>query len=308
MKLKLFSLIFISTFLIACDSATIDGNGTNTGSDNTDNNTDGNDSENDNDAAVATGLDGVTTSMTSNGTVNSVGLIKLEPIGVSADSTRGLFGEFSETLTEQEVRDSYMPPADICIVTLAADENATEATDEFLILDQTATLVSAGESLVLTDDNGTYATLQQTTGLSGPVYQPETELSQSAGANLSIDIPGDQFAAFPGIAVPPVPAFQVVSPANGENVSVDTFFQWVPNDVPGSVIELYTSGFSTASNEAIFISCALVDDGLFGFPEDIQAQMSPGYDDDWTSLLRIAYNVAADGDAMVFVANSVRPE
>lgn len=334
MKLKLFSVIFFSSFLLACESASINGPGTtgigdndggtdidtdgSTNTDGTDIDTDGGtdnngdadtgstDASNGNSEAIVTGLDGVTTSSTSNGVVNSVGLIKLEPIGISADSTRGLFGKLPETSTEQEVRDWYMPPTDTCIVTLVSDNDGTEATDEFVVLDQTAILVSAGESLVLTDDNGTYATLVRTAGLSGPAYLPEADLNQGAGTNLSIDIPGDEFAAFPGIAVPPVNELNVVSPAIGENVGVSTFFQWVPNDVPGSVIELYTSGFSSVSNEAVFIGCSLVDDGLFGFSDEVQAQMGTDFDDDWTTMLRIAYNVAADDDSMVFVANSVR--
>ncbi len=324
MKLKIFSVIFFSSFLLACESASINGAGTTSISDtdssaNNDDSTDTDGTNIDGDAdtgstdatagnseAIVTGLDGVTTSSTSNGDVNSVGLIKLEPIGISADSTRGLFGKLPETRTEQEIRDWYMPPTDTCIVTLVSEDDGTVATDEFVVLDQTTNLVSAGDSLVLTDDNGTYATLVQTAGLSGPAYVPEADLNQGAGTNLSIDIPGDEFAAFPGIAVPPVNELNVVSPAIGENIGVSTFFQWVPNDVPGSLIELYTSGFSSVSNEAIFIGCSLVDDGLFGFSEDVQAQMGVDFNDDWTTMLRIAYNVAADGDSMVFVANSVR--
>lgn len=304
MKFNLITIACLSVFLAACESASISSTGTPTAgtSDN-----DGRDASpsSENSTAMVTGLDGITTSRTSDGSVNSVGLIKLEPIGVTEDSTRGLFGVLPETLTEQEVRDWFIPPADTCIVTRVSEDNGVAATDEFVVLDQTTNLVSAGESLVLTDDNGTYATLQRTTGLSGPVYQPEAEINQPAGANLSINIPGDQFAAFQVIAVPSVPELQVVAPETNENVGTTTSFQWLPNDVAGAVIELYTSGFSSVSNEAIFIGCSLIDDGQFTFPEDIQAQMGSGYDDDWTTLLRIGYNVAADGDAMVFIANSV---
>lgn len=302
MTINRISLICVSALLVACDSATLKLATTNNTTD-TETETPGGF-----ESTGITGLDGITTSSTTDGLINSVGLIKLEPIGVTADSTRGLFGELPKTLTEQQVRDWYMPPVDTCIVTRASEEQGTEAIDEFRILEDTATLISAGDSLVLTDDNGTYATLQRTNGLSGPAYVPETDLNQSAGTNLSITIPGDQFAAFPSIAVPEVPAFQLTTPANDANTGVSTFFQWVPNDVPGSIVELYTSGFSSVANETIFIGCSLVDDGLFGFPEDIQAQMGTSFDDDWTTLLRIAYNVAADGDAMVFVANSVRAE
>lgn len=320
MKLKLFTLIFASTFLFACDSATLTDtttsstdSGTNTDGDtdsntDTDGDTDANGSGMEGGGVIVTDLDGVSTSSTSEGIVNTVGLVKLEPLGVTVDRTRGLFGALPDSLTEQEVREWYIPSTDTCIVTLASEDDGVAATDEFVVLDQTTNLISAGESLVLTDDNGTYATLQRTTGLSGPAYTPETNIDQAPGANLLIDIPGDEFAAFPGIAVPGAPALQVVSPASGEKANVSTFFQWLPNDTAGSIIELYIGGFSTVAGEDIAIGCSLIDDGLFGLPEDVQAQMGVEFEGDYTTMLRIGYNVAADGDAMVFVANSVRAE
>lgn len=322
MKLKLFTLIFASTFLLACDSATLSGAdsgitdidtdldsdadaGTDTDSDaDTDNNGSGIEGG----GVLVTDLNGVTTSGTTEGIVNSVGLIKLEPLGVTVDRTRGLFGALPESLTEQQVREWYIPSTDSCIVTLASEDEAKEATDEFVVLDQITNLISAGESLILTDDYGTYATLKRIAGLSGPAYVPETDLDQAAGTNLLIDIPGDEFAAFPGIAVPEAPALEVVSPASGETANVSTFFQWQPNEVAGSIIELYIGGFSSVAGEDIAIGCSLVDDGLFGLPEDVQAQMGPDFQGAYTTMLRIGYNVAADGDAMVFVANSVRAE
>ncbi len=303
MKKNLAFAACLTSLLIACDSATIDsGNGAG----NSDNETDSNllpDSTGTG-TGTGTGLDGVTTARTANGLVNSVSLIKLEPIGVTVDSTRGLFGDLQTTLTEQEVRDWYIPPTDECEVTPLTGDTMTP--DGFLVLDQIATQISAGESIVLTDDNGTYATLQRMDTATGPVYQPEVAIDQPAGTNLLVDIPGDAFSGFPGIAVPPVPELQVDRPAAGDNVGVATFFQWQPNDVPGSTIELYVGGFSQVAGEGIFIACALIDDGSFAFPEEIQAQMGAAFDDEFTTLLRVGYNVAADGDSMVFVANSVR--
>ena len=323
MKLKLFSLIFASTFLLACDSANVTDAVTTAGSDSggtTDSDAGGDDNNGTNpdaddntgtggntggtDGVIGTGLDGVTTARTANGLVNSVALIKLEPIGVTVDSTRGLFGELAETRSEQEIREWYITPEDRCSVSPL--NGGTNTPDGFVVLDQPTTLLSAGESLILTDENGTYATLQRMDDGLGPSYLPEVEIQQGAGANLQLDIPGDQFNAFPGIAVPTVPPLQVVNPAAGENVGVDTFLQWVPNDVPGSVIELYVGGFSSVTNESIFIACALIDDGQFGFPEEVQAQMGPDFDDGFTTMLRVIYNVAATDDSMVFLANSVR--
>lgn len=251
-----------------------------------------------------TGLDGVVSATTANGLVNSVGLIKLEPIGVTVDSTRGLFGDLPATLTEREVRDWYIPPADQCMVTSLTNDTMTP--DGFLVLDLVASQVSAGDSIVLTDENGTYATLQRMDNATGPIYLPEAEIEQPAGMNLNIDIPGGDFRAFPNIAVPQVPDLQIDRPTVGENVGVATFFQWQANNIPGSTIELYTGGFSSVSNEEIFIACALVDDGSFTFPEELQQQMGADFIDDFTTILRVGYNVAADGDSMVFVANSVQ--
>ena len=255
-------------------------------------------------AGSGTGLDGVTNSRTANGIVNSVGLIKLEPIGVTVDNTRGLFGDLPQPRADQEIRDWYMPPADSCNITFLNSQIINP--DDFIVRDQVANLVSAGDSLVLTDVNGTFATLQQFNGPVGPEYQPESEINQSAGADLSVDIPGDNFTGFANIAVPPVPALNFSAPAVGSNVTTSTFFQWQSSNVPGSVVEIFTSGVSTATNEEIFIACSLVDDGSFTFPADIQARMGANFDDFFTSALRIVYNVAAEDDTLVFIANSVR--
>lgn len=323
MKLKLFSLIFFSVSLLACDSSSIavlessDDNDSSTVLDDTDSggvdvdnaddgssNADGSSGADGGSNATFTGPDGVTTSRTANGVVNSVALIKLEPIGVNVDSTRGLFGDLPETSTEEEVRDWYITSEDRCGVSVLI--NGSNSPDGFVVVDQMVPLVSAGESLVLTDENGTYATLQRIDESDGPRYLPQADIQQSAGANLQISIPGDQFSAFAGIAVPTVPEIQLATPNVDENVGVATFFQWEPNNVPGSVIELYVGGFSSVRNESIFIGCALVDDGLFAFPEEVQAQMGPDFDDGFTSLLRTVYNVAAADDSMVFITNSVR--
>lgn len=286
MKKNVLFLACLSAFLISCDSASVIGT----------------------QATVDSGSNDTTPETTpdiATDTVNSVGLVRLESLGVTADSTRGLFGELPEPRTEQAIRDWYIPPEDTCTVI-----NLTTAPPqaEFQVFDQAATLVSAGESVILSDDNGTYATLVSTAGQTGPLYLPEIEIDQPAGPNLTVDIPGEQFSAFAGIPVPPVPELQLVSPGLDENVGVSTFFQWIPNNVPGSVVEVFTTGISSMSNEPISIRCNLVDDGNFSFPAAVQAEMGAFYNDDFTTLTRVSYNVVGEDDTLVFIANSVNAQ
>jgi len=291
--------------LLACDSATnigdtdgsIDIDGTSNGesvsgentSDNTAANTDGS-------------TTGIVDAEIADAEIDFVGLLKLEATSTETDFSRALFGQLDSSLTAAEIEQWYAPSSDVCVVTAVNDES-NSAVPSFFIEDQQPRLISAGDNVILTSDAGTYATLSKEPG-DAPFYRTDVELIGDAPANLTLDIPGDEFPSFSGIEIGEVPEFQITSPLAGDDVTADTDFTWNANNVPGSVIEVYAGG-TGANNQQVEIGCSLVDDGSFNFPAAVRAELGDNFIADWSAYLRITYRVAQSENAIVFTANSV---
>ncbi len=235
------------------------------------------------------------------GPITLVGLIKMEPNSTDADYSRALFGKLDAGLSPEYVESSFAPRVDTCAI---EQPSTGEYIPNIKIYDRETTLISAGENVIVNSAGGTYATLSREYVATGPVYRTTTPLTGTAPNGLTVDIIGEEFPGFPTLAINDVPALQISTPAVDQNVDANTEFNWVPNNVQGSVIEIYSSG-TGAANETILVSCIVVDDGNFTFPSEIRAAMGEGYDDNWSAYLRVVYNVVRQDNAMVFSANSV---
>lgn len=234
-----------------------------------------------------------------------VGLLKIEPNSTDADFSRALFGQLATPLTAGVIEDYFAPTIDTCEVT-RSDGTTINPNPNFLIYDERPTLISAGQNITISSDAGTYATLDQQSTELGPYYQTNVQLSGNAPSGMTADIPGDQFPAFPEVALLDVPALEFTSPAIDEDVTPTTQFTWVANNVERSVIEINTSATDTTNNQTVDVNCTVVDDGSFSFPDNIQSEMGADFDDNWSSYLRITYNVVQSETAILFVANSVQ--
>lgn len=283
MTLRNTTFVFaLTTILTACDSGSVTAITTNSDNDTNDENT-----------------------VSESELLNLVGLLKIEPNSTDADFSRALFGRLETSESAQALEDYYIPPTDSC--QFSRRENAfVNPPPEFRILDQLPIQISAGENVIVSSSAGTYATLNREIDDSGPIYKTNVQLIGSAPTGLTVDIPGDQFPAFSDIRIIDVPALQVTNPITGQNVTADTEFRWIPNNTGRSVFEINTSGPTGVNDEVIEVSCGVVDDGSFSFPESIRAEIGENYNDNWTSFLRIVYNVVQRDDAIVFTANSVR--
>jgi len=56
-----------------------------------------------------------------------------------------------------------------------------------------------------------------------------------------------------------------------------------------------------STNEVTEIGCTVVDDGSFTFNAEIRDEIGAGFIADWSSYLRIAYNVVQSGEAILFI-------
>jgi len=234
--------------------------------------------------------------------INLLGLIKLEPDSSEFDFSRALFGRLSQSLTSEEIQSFYAPTIDTCQVT---ELNANTGNDPQLnVFEQRLDLISAGETVVLDSAAGTFATLTSVQGANGPVYQTNVALNVERPTGISVNVIGEEFPEFSNVAFGDVPPLQVTNPPAGQNIDAFNFFEWEPNTVSLSVVEIYTGGFG-ANNQQILVGCTVVDDGNFSFPQSVRTQMGDDFDDDFTVYLRVVYNISRNGDALLITANSI---
>lgn len=143
---------------------------------------------------------------------------------------------------------------------------------ELLALLENTTSISAGETLVLTSPNGTYATLLSATDedrinysaeIAGTVTPPPT--------GLTLDIPGDEFAAFSKVVIPDVPIINDFDYSAGDLTGTTTF-TWTPSGEPNSYVSIFIAGGGLFSDDERSITCSVVDDGSFSLPAEAVAE------------------------------------
>jgi len=196
--------------------------------------------------------------------------LKLQPDTSSPDFASALFGNLPGTITAGQVQAAFDLSTDTCRVTpIEAINSAGPKVDIFgLQLD----LISAGDTVMLSSNAGTFATLNSGKGPTGPLYNTDVALNVATPSGLTADVTGAEFPSFLNAPIADVPALQVTSPAAGQNV--DAF-------------------------------CTAVDDGSFAFPESVRAQLGNNFDDFETTYLRIVYNTALNGDSLLITGNSI---
>ena len=236
-------------------------------------------------------------------TINLIGLLKLEPADAETETTRALFGRLQNSLTSAEVINSYVPSSDTCEVALA---NANDSDEPQLTgFDQIPSLISSGETVVVSSNAGTFTTLSRVQGSAGPYYEAGDGLNVAQPSGLTLDVLGDEFPAFSGINISDVPPLRISNPPLGQSIDAFNFFTWNANNAPLSVVEIYTGGIG-ANNQEIVVSCIVVDDGNFTFPQFVRTRMGVNFIEDWSAYLRVVYTFSRNGDALMATANSER--
>ena len=218
------------------DLGSDDGTGTGTGT-----GVDGSDAGTDTGDDAGTGTAGeITVGSGGADRVNLLGLLKIEPNISEADFARALFGRLPDGLTGDEIQNFYAPTSDTCQVTSGITNELD--TMRFNGFEQQIALISSGETLVISSDAGTFATLNSVQGPSGPVYQTNVALNVDLPGGLTADVVGDEFPAFSGAPIADVPALQVFNPPAGQDLTAFDVFNWNANEDSLSVVEFYTGG------------------------------------------------------------------
>ncbi len=194
--------------------------------------------------------------------------------------------------------------------------------------------ISAGEVLTVSSNGNTYTELAEVESFGITFYEMQNEmLTIPAPPNLTISIPGDQFAAFTDVAIPPVIPLQVTSPSSDAlpgipgipdfsdipefaeigglagfdtglfTITPTTQFTWEAGTDPRAIIEISASSSNNSANELVTLDCTVLDNGSFTIPSDIQAEMGTSFSGVGT-ISRDIITIFQNGNSVLAVVSS----
>lgn len=165
--------------------------------------------------------------------------------------------------------------------------------------------ISAGETLILSSMEGTYAEMtQQPTGefllynLPNGQSLPDAAIPQS----LTVDIPGDEFPAFSAVPAPLVETLTGVSISTGDAVSSSSSFFWDAESSSESQVRIYSStagGFFL--EDGMTVTCIVPDTGQFSFPADIREQLGADFSGGAPIMSRVSTHSEVTENSVLFV-------
>ncbi|MFK7993064.1 MAG: hypothetical protein AB8B87_02940 [Granulosicoccus sp.] len=160
-------------------------------------------------------------------------------------------------------------------------------------------LVSAGDTLTLTSNEGTYADIDRSASRFDIAPYPIPE-------PLTLDIPGDVFPAITGAAVPDVIVVEGLSPSgNSSIVNKDTVFTWTPSGVDGNSVYISTFDFPQ-TGKVVGLTCRMADDGEFSLPADISSALQQSLGENFnlsgTRQFTWGFNVVVQGDTLLVLS------
>lgn len=169
----------------------------------------------------------------------------------------------------------------------------------------TGDAVSAGETIVLTDASGTYATLQRQGLGEFQFYSVGDMMAVPPGpvpASLNATISGQEFPAFPAQTFPVQTALEGFTIGDESTITQDTQFTWNASEQPNSMIRIVSStagGFFLENRSKV--SCLVPDTTSFQFPSDIRAALGSDFIGAPPIVSRITVNTVIDNNAALFV-------
>lgn len=177
------------------------------------------------------------------------------------------------------------------------DVFTTDTCDLTGIADVPVAPVSAGETIIVSNAAGTLAELLPIGITNFQQYNTAELLSVDSqqGSNLVVDIPGDDYPPFGGVAVPDAELPTGISPQLNSNVNADTVFRWNAGSTRDTHIAIGILFGGSAS-----VSCYLIDDGEFTLPDSVKSQVGTATVSSW-SLGRRHFVTLERGDAILQV-------
>jgi len=203
------------------------------------------------------------------------------------------------------IPNAYIPVQDECVTYRWSGSNPPEAEFE-------SSFLSAGEVITITAPSGTLGELQRSIDYGNISYQiPFDEmLSNVVPYGTVVDIPGDEFPAFSNVRLPEISPFDVVA-TTGEMLTSQSSFTWTPNSTASATyIRLFGAVYNYAdindqdTYETLGVTCHLLDDGSFSFPEEISAELGSDFNAWSYYIARKGVEFQRQGDSLLAVVSS----
>ena len=167
--------------------------------------------------------------------------------------------------------------------------------------------IGAGETITLSSGAGTWAELQPGGALGGvSFYDLASGTALPTGpvpADLSVDVPGDDFPAFAGVALADAAPLVGFRPGPDGTIDPGTRFSWEPSGDPDArvrIVSATTAGFF-ADDGGITVACTVPDTGEFAFDDETRAALGEDFEGTAPAASRIAIATATEGDALLIL-------
>jgi len=163
-------------------------------------------------------------------------------------------------------------------------------------VDDNSVDVSAGETIIISGNGGTVATLTRQSLGNAIIYQtPQTSGSLPAG--LVVDIPGDDFPAFSGATFPAARPFQLSSPTINTVFTAGDQINW--NAGSSSSAVFIDIEFGNQFGETSQVECEVRDDGNFSLPSSIVDRIGADLEAIEFNIVRNEFNFVERGNALL---------
>ena len=241
-------------------------------------------------------------------TVSRVGGVTFSQTGgpEGGEATAGaLFLDLGRALPIEPIEAGLTPPADTCTVgRLETGPPRPGGVDipDLGGADVNFVPIEAGETIVVTSPAGTYATLVLLTVRDLAVYAPEeggdaATVPFPVPSGLVVDIPGADFPAFSGVAVPDVAPLTGVSPTG--TADENDRFVW---DAAGGEAHVEIELDFYTAQPALRVTCSAIDDGEFELPQSVRDEIPDGLSG-LPSVTRVASRFERGDGALLIVRN-----
>lgn len=292
--MKMHNVIFLSLSLSVASCGGSGGGSAN--SDNTDTGGSSSGGSSSSDGGNATG-----------NTVRSVGIVTVDEYVEDNEVDAGAaFFSYSVGVDVGEISDVFSPQLDVCTVEVV-DVNSFDSGDfEAPGIDSTADVAfaSAGDVLTLMSGTGSYLELvkESAFGLTFYTAQPEY-VDGPMPAQLTLNIPGDEFPPFANVSMPVVQSLTGVTPDDFTPIFPSTNFTWNAGSNTDAFINISVQS-PNIDGTFTSVDCVVRDDGAFSFPTQTQSELGASFVTYGAEVSRNAMALQQQGDAMLLLMGS----
>ena len=165
--------------------------------------------------------------------------------------------------------------------------------------------ISAGEVVLLSSATGTYAEITRQPAGGFIFYELPNGQSVPDGNvpdTITVDIPGDRFAAFENVTAGTVSPLSGFTISTGDSIDTSTVFRWDEGRDDNSQIRIFTStagGFFLEDGKTV--TCIVPDTGEFRFPADVRNELGSDFNGALPLVSRITTRSQTQDNSVLFM-------